>query len=143
MTEQMNSAFIGLYDLAVTKGLLQKEPEFGRHLQSTTQRFLALAKTVSANENINQEPSISPLSAPALPIPQNQSGPNQQMERQDSHWPLPEDELSRKLTTHSVWGYEVTQPAQVSQQPANATYATHTQQWLEHLPPPLTLKKII
>lgn len=136
MTEQMNSAFIGLYELAVTKGLLQKEPEFGRHLQSTTQRFLALAKTVSVNESIYQEPSISPLGAPALPIPQDQSGPNQRTERQESPRPLPEDESSRKLTTHSVWGYEVAQPAQVSQQPANTNYGTHTQQWLEDLPPP-------
>lgn len=136
MTEQMNSAFIGLYDLAVIKGLLQKEPEFGRHLQSTTQRFLALAKTVLTDENISQEPRISPRDAHALPIPQDPSGPNQRAERQDSHRPLPEDELSTKPTTLSVWGYEVTQPAQVSQQPPNTNYATHTQQWLEELPPP-------
>ena len=135
MTEQMNTAFIGLYDLAVSKGLLQKEPEFGRHLQSTTRRFLALAKTVSPDEN-NHEPGVSPLSALNLPIPQDQSGPNQRIERQDSHRPLPEDELNTKLTTHSVWGYEVTQPAQVPQQPVNTNYATHTQQWLEELPPP-------
>lgn len=42
--EEMSSIFIGLYDFAVNKGLLQREPEFGQQLQTTTERFLALAR---------------------------------------------------------------------------------------------------
>ncbi|KAG4441685.1 hypothetical protein IFR05_002819 [Cadophora sp. M221] len=52
--EEMSNIFISLYDFAVGKGLLQREPEFGQQLQSTTERFLALAKA-SANEEGHDE----------------------------------------------------------------------------------------
>ncbi|CZT07869.1 uncharacterized protein RAG0_13168 [Rhynchosporium agropyri] len=42
--EEMNNILITLYNFAVGKGLLQREPEFGQQLQSTTERFLALTK---------------------------------------------------------------------------------------------------
>lgn len=48
--EEMSSIFINLYDFAVRKGLLQREPEFGQQLQATTEKFLALAKA-SADED--------------------------------------------------------------------------------------------
>lgn len=47
----MSNIFIALYDFAVGKGLLQREPEFGQQLQSTTERFLALAKASSDDLN--------------------------------------------------------------------------------------------
>jgi hypothetical protein len=49
--EEMNNIFISLYDFAVGKGLLDREPEFGRQLQSTTERFLALAKASEDESN--------------------------------------------------------------------------------------------
>ncbi|KAF7893359.1 uncharacterized protein EAF02_000897 [Botrytis sinoallii] len=49
--EEMNNIFINLYDFAISRGLLQREPEFGQQLQSTTQRFLALAKQSAGDEN--------------------------------------------------------------------------------------------
>src|SRR6266536_374836 len=52
--EEMGNIFISLYDFAVGKGLLQREPEFGQQLQSTTERFLALAKA-TANEDSNHD----------------------------------------------------------------------------------------
>ncbi len=52
--EEMSNIFISLYDFAVSKGLLQREPEFGQQLQSTTERFLALAKS-TANDEENQD----------------------------------------------------------------------------------------
>jgi hypothetical protein len=52
--EEMSNIFISLYDFAVSKGLLQREPEFGQQLQSTTERFLALAKS-TANDDENQD----------------------------------------------------------------------------------------
>ena len=68
MADEMNDAFIGLYDLALAKGLLQKEPEFGAQLQSATQRFLTLAKSADGDETNTLEDSSSPrLSVPALP----------------------------------------------------------------------------
>ena len=48
--EEMGNIFISLYDFAVGGGLLDREPEFGRQLQSTTERFLALAKTAEDHE---------------------------------------------------------------------------------------------
>ncbi|KAA8576826.1 hypothetical protein EYC84_006874 [Monilinia fructicola] len=49
--EEMNNIFITLYDFAIAKGLLQREPEFGQQLQSTTQRFLALAKQSASDDH--------------------------------------------------------------------------------------------
>lgn len=49
--EEMNNIFINLYDFAVSRGLLQREPEFGQQLQSTTQRFLTLAKQSASDDN--------------------------------------------------------------------------------------------
>ncbi|TGO15942.1 hypothetical protein BTUL_0034g00660 [Botrytis tulipae] len=49
--EEMNNIFINLYDFAISRGLLQREPEFGQQLQLTTQRFLALAKQNAGDEN--------------------------------------------------------------------------------------------
>ncbi|KAF7959193.1 hypothetical protein EAE96_002708 [Botrytis aclada] len=53
--EEMNNIFINLYDFAISRGLLQREPEFGRQLQSSTQRFLALAKQNTGDENPRHE----------------------------------------------------------------------------------------
>ncbi|KAG0649635.1 hypothetical protein D0Z07_3661 [Hyphodiscus hymeniophilus] len=49
--EEMSNIFISLYDFAAGKGLLDREPEFSRQLQSTTERFLALAKTAEDLED--------------------------------------------------------------------------------------------
>lgn len=48
--EEMSNAFMKLHDFAVSSGLLEQLPEFGRQLRSTTEMFLALAKK-SAEEN--------------------------------------------------------------------------------------------
>lgn len=57
--EEMSSIFINLYDFAVSKGLLQREPEFGQQLQASTEKFLALAKA-SADEGDDQNLEDSP-----------------------------------------------------------------------------------
>ena len=53
--EEMSNIFISLYDYAISKGLLQREPEFGQQLQSTTERFLALAKSTANDEENHDE----------------------------------------------------------------------------------------
>lgn len=53
--EEMSNIFISLYDFAVGKGLLDREPEFGRQLQSTTERFLALAKASEDHDESHGE----------------------------------------------------------------------------------------
>ena len=49
--EEMSNIFVSLYDFALAKGLLQREPDFGQQLQSTTERFLALAKATQEDNN--------------------------------------------------------------------------------------------
>lgn len=49
--EEMSNIFINLYDFAVSKGLLQREPEFGQQLQKTTETFLALATSTQDEHN--------------------------------------------------------------------------------------------
>jgi hypothetical protein len=53
--EEMSNIFIRLYDFAVGNGLLDREPEFGRQLQSATERFLALAKEAEDHEDSHGE----------------------------------------------------------------------------------------
>lgn len=52
--EEMCDTFVGLYDFAVSKGLLQREPDFGQQLQLTIERILALAKS-SADDAVKEE----------------------------------------------------------------------------------------
>lgn len=42
----MSNIFTSLCDFAVSNGVLQREPEFGKQLQLTTERLLALAESV-------------------------------------------------------------------------------------------------
>jgi len=52
--EEMNNIFITLHDYAMSKGIAQREPEFGQQLASTTERFLNLAKS-SQNEDHEED----------------------------------------------------------------------------------------
>lgn len=61
---EMNSIFISLYDFAVSKGLLQREPDFGQQLQATTKKFLELAKA-SADDTHDENLENSPKSVEA------------------------------------------------------------------------------
>lgn len=51
--EEMNASFVSLHDFAVSKGILQREPEFGRELQTTIEKFLDLAKSTSEENSKN------------------------------------------------------------------------------------------
>lgn len=64
--EEMSSIFINLYDFAVGKGLLQREPEFGQQLQATTERFLALARA-SVDEGLDENQDDSAKTDEAEP----------------------------------------------------------------------------
>ncbi|KFY41941.1 hypothetical protein V494_02707 [Pseudogymnoascus sp. VKM F-4513 (FW-928)] len=55
--EEMNNAFLGLYDFASSQGLLQREPDFARQLQATTQRVLALSKAATADQSSHDDDS--------------------------------------------------------------------------------------
>ncbi|KAJ9144112.1 AP-1-like transcription factor [Pleurostoma richardsiae] len=45
--EEMSNAFMKLHDFALSQGLLERVPEFGRQLRATTERFLTLARKSS------------------------------------------------------------------------------------------------
>jgi hypothetical protein len=53
--EEMSNIFISLYDFAVARGILHREPEFGQQLQSTTGRFLALARASQTEDGSHEE----------------------------------------------------------------------------------------
>ncbi|RDW66297.1 hypothetical protein BP6252_09932 [Coleophoma cylindrospora] len=72
--EEMSNTFVSLYDFAASKGLLQREPEFGQQLQSTIERILALAKS-STDDAIKEEeqhedaPDLDQIQQESLPEP--------------------------------------------------------------------------
>ncbi|OHE91342.1 BZIP family transcription factor [Colletotrichum orchidophilum] len=45
--EEMSKEFMKLYDFAVSKGMHESTPEFGRQLQATTEKFVSLARKMS------------------------------------------------------------------------------------------------
>jgi hypothetical protein len=55
--EEMSNAFMKLYDFAVAQGMLESAPEFGRQLQSTTEKFVALARRSSDDDPKEEEQS--------------------------------------------------------------------------------------
>ncbi|SPO04822.1 uncharacterized protein DNG_07507 [Cephalotrichum gorgonifer] len=52
--EEMSKAFMNLYDSAVSQGLLTSAPDFGRQLQATTEKFVALARKTSEDANASE-----------------------------------------------------------------------------------------
>ncbi len=105
--EEMSNIFISLHDYAVGRGLLQREPDFGIYLKSTTERFLALAKSVPSDENSKDEDGTS----------QDESKPShseahvEQVYRPVESKPktslAPQPEALPGLDA-SLWGYQVT-----------------------------------
>lgn len=96
--------FINLYEFAVGKGLLQREPEFGQHLISTTERFLSLAKTSSTGNESSKEDE---------PVVENKG--KRRRSRSQQQQPPPQVEHETMLDNSSisppgvvsVWGYEI------------------------------------
>ncbi len=56
--EEMSNAFMQLHDFALSSGLLDRIPDFGRQLRQTTERFLSLAREASDEEK-DDEPKAS------------------------------------------------------------------------------------
>lgn len=56
----MNNAFLELYDLAFSQGILQREPDFARQVHATTQRVLALSKAAAADQLSHDDDSSHP-----------------------------------------------------------------------------------
>jgi hypothetical protein len=111
--EEMSNIFISLYDFAIGRGLLQREPEFGQQLQSTTERFLALAK--ASNEDlVNDEPSegqekIEPILDEMEAEPPKKKGKKAPAKnRKESTPPAPP---SAEASASPVWGgYQIDHP---------------------------------
>lgn len=59
MIEEMKSTLFSLYDFAVSKGLLQREREFGQQLQATIESFLALAKASAEDSHDEKQEDSS------------------------------------------------------------------------------------
>jgi hypothetical protein len=105
--DQMSHIFIGLQDFAVARGLLQREPEFGNQLKFATERFLALARSVSSDENSKDEDGTSldgskPSHSDADPEHVNRSEESKELTSQVTQ----PDGLPAMES--SIWGYQVT-----------------------------------
>jgi hypothetical protein len=99
--EQMSNIFIGLHDFAVGRGLIHREPEFGNHLKSTTERFLALAKSVATDDPVKDDEGTSIEGSK-----QSLSDPDIQQIIQ----PQPPQSFQAENTPSmgtSVWGYQI------------------------------------
>jgi hypothetical protein len=91
--EEMSTIVSSLYDFAVKKGLLQREPEFGQQLQSATERFLALAKASADNSRTdNQEDGAKIREADHGRCP---NGQKTHPKRQEDVQPVSEEAVSK------------------------------------------------
>ncbi|KAK4150633.1 hypothetical protein C8A00DRAFT_17877 [Chaetomidium leptoderma] len=57
--EDMSNAFMQLHDFALSSGLLDKMPEFGRQLRETTEKFVSLAREASDDDVKDDEPKAA------------------------------------------------------------------------------------
>jgi hypothetical protein len=112
--EQMSNICIGLYEDAAKRGLLKREPEFGNELKSTTEKFLALAKSVSMDEiPKDEEPTSLDGSKQSHSDAEHEAaGHSKQTQRTIPQTSKPK--ISSDMT--SVWGYQVTQEDNVESQ---------------------------
>ena len=62
--EEMSNAFMRLRDFAVSRGLLDSMPEFGRELRATTEKFSSLAKRSSEGSGRNDDAANKASSDP-------------------------------------------------------------------------------
>jgi hypothetical protein len=90
--EEMSNIFINLCDFAVNSGLLEREPDFGQQLQSTMERFLALAKASAGDTHKeNQEDDAKHELAPGRRPKRQKASPKR---RQEDISPVSEAVLS-------------------------------------------------
>ncbi|KAL3420833.1 bZIP family transcription factor [Phlyctema vagabunda] len=108
-SEEMSNTFIGLYDFAIDRGLLQREPEFGRQLQSTIERIIALAKASSADDGIKDEDQLVDDTPTAEPDePEAPPPPRRTRARKPSQAAVHESLPSTTSSRQQAWGgYEV------------------------------------
>lgn len=127
-TEEMNNVFISLYDFAVSKGLLQREPEFGQHLQSTTQRFLVLAKSAATDEQGHDEDPNHPEGK----LGNNDADADCGREQQSQQQPSPEDEANTTMPS-VIWGYQISKAESPENEYDLQQYYNQTHIPLNHL----------
>ncbi|KAB8302350.1 hypothetical protein EYC80_005779 [Monilinia laxa] len=104
--EEMNNIFITLYDFAIGKGLLQREPEFGQQLQSTTQRFLALAKQSTSDDHTKEGGDSSDKVTPEPHIETKQSLTGRSTQRPSPPMSIPGETIITEAM-NSWGGYSV------------------------------------
>ncbi|KAF6816697.1 BZIP family transcription factor [Colletotrichum sojae] len=125
--EEMSKAFMKLYDFAVSKGMLESAPEFGRQLQATTEKFVSLARRTSedagneAEARASQEQEESEGHDESPP-----SGPEKPGDKSGSSPDAPK-------TGHALYGgYMVENDAVAFATPrSHAMAAVHTDSWAQ------------
>lgn len=104
--EQMSHIFISLQDFAVERGLLQREPEFGNQLKFASERFLALAKSVSEENSKDEDGTSLDGSKPS----NSDADLEHANGREESKQIIPQVTQPESLPAmeSSLWGYQVT-----------------------------------
>ncbi|KAJ8069809.1 hypothetical protein OCU04_000224 [Sclerotinia nivalis] len=100
--EEMNNIFLNLYDFAISRGLLQREPEFGQQLQSTTERFLALAKQNASDDHLRDDGESPDNIAHEPHIETKPSSSRRSTQRSSPPISLPEKPIVTETT--NPWG---------------------------------------
>jgi hypothetical protein len=100
----MSNVFLNLYDFAVSKGLMQREPEFGQQLKSTLERFTALARATTAEDAIHEEGHES--GSQEAPKADSESGSRRRNNRTSPKKALKEAPTSRQVQPYG--GYFTT-----------------------------------
>jgi len=103
--EEMSNIFITLYDFAVNKGILQREPEFGQQLQSTTERFLALARASQTDDGSHEETEEHEKESGSASARKSKSTKATPKKRGQEQEPEPEPQQIREQPVSSWGGY--------------------------------------
>ncbi|KAI3546902.1 BZIP family transcription factor [Colletotrichum filicis] len=125
--EEMSKEFMKLYDFAVSKGMHESTPEFGRQLQATTEKFVSLARKTS--EEPEKEGDVLPSQENDGDV-EEVGGPAGGQERGSEKSPSAEIAKPIEQVIYDVLSSEQPQQHQLQSTPRTlAMTAVHTTSW--------------
>ncbi|OLN87092.1 hypothetical protein CCHL11_06491, partial [Colletotrichum chlorophyti] len=123
--EEMSKAFMKLYDFAVSKGMHETTPDFGRQLQATTEKFVALAQK-SNKESLKED------GLPASEEPESDEQPSPARGREKASEKTRSPLNVARPDEHMLLGFTTGLEGQVGAHPplvSRGLTAVHTTSW--------------
>jgi hypothetical protein len=103
--EEMSNIFLNLHDFARQRGILDRERDFSNHLKSSTERFLALAKSIAADDSAREDDTNSADGRKKTQSPDPEpSRRNHQVKPTATQI---ESSLSMEPHPSAMWGYQM------------------------------------